>query len=109
MDSYGVGDFAHDAAEGIDLADQVAFGDASDSGVAGHLCDQINVEGVEGGLQAHAGASNSSLAAGVSGADDCDVEILCELHEIFILQAGKENLHHRDTESQRRLIGFLYL
>ena len=83
LDADGIGDFAHDAAEGVDFADEVAFGNASDGGVAGHLRDQIDVEGVEGGLKSHASAGYGGLAAGVSGADDDDVEIFGELHGSF--------------------------
>src|ERR1700722_20247000 len=45
LDAGRVGDLAHDAAEGVDLADQVALGDAADGGVAAHLGDQVEVEG----------------------------------------------------------------
>ncbi len=37
MDAGGVGGFAHQAVQRVDLADQVAFADAADGGVAGHL------------------------------------------------------------------------
>jgi len=83
LDSDGVGDFAHDAAEGVDFADQMAFGDASDGRVAGHLRDEINVQSVERGLEAHAGAGNGGFASGVSGADDDHVEMFGELHEVL--------------------------
>ena len=65
--------FAHDAAEGVDLAHQVALGDASDGGVAGHLRDQVEIHGDHGGPQTHARASAGGFAPGVTGADDHDV------------------------------------
>ena len=68
-----VGDFAHDAAEGVDLADQVAFGDAADGGVAGHLRNQVQVHGDHGGPQPNAGAGAGGFAPGVARADDNDV------------------------------------
>jgi hypothetical protein len=43
LDAAGVGDLAHDAAEGVDLADEMALGDAADGGIAGHLRDQVKV------------------------------------------------------------------
>ena len=46
LDADGIGDFAHDAAEGVDFADEVALGDAADGGVAGHLRDEVEVHGV---------------------------------------------------------------
>src|ERR1700674_4527518 len=58
----------------------MAFGNASDGGVAGHLRDEVDVQGVEGGLEAHAGAGDGGLASGVSGADDYYVEIFGEGH-----------------------------
>ncbi len=45
LDAHGVGDLAHDAAEGVHLAHQVALGNAADGGIARHLRDQVHVEG----------------------------------------------------------------
>ena len=70
LDADGVGDFAHDAAEGVDFADEMALGDAADGGIAGHLRDEVEVEREEGGAQAHARGGDGGFAAGVSGADD---------------------------------------
>ena len=81
LDANGVGDLAHDAAESIDFADQMAFGNASDGGIAGHLRDQVDVQRVERGLQAHARGSHGGLASGMTGADDNYVELFSELHE----------------------------
>jgi len=47
------------------------------------LRDEIDVEGVEGGFESHAGAAYSGFAAGVSGADDYNVEIFGEGHEFL--------------------------
>ena len=80
LDADGVGDFAHDAAERVDFAHQVSLGDAAHGGVARHLRDQVDVERVEGGLQAHARRSHRGLASGMAGADDNDVEMFGELH-----------------------------
>ena len=41
LDAARVGDFAHNAAEGVDLADQVTFRDAADGRVAAHLGDLV--------------------------------------------------------------------
>ena len=49
LDADGVGDFPHDAAQGIDFADQVSLGDAADGWVAGHLSNEIDVQGIERG------------------------------------------------------------
>ena len=42
LDGGGVGEEAHGAAEGVDLADDLALGDAADGGVAGHLADGVD-------------------------------------------------------------------
>src|SRR4029077_16169190 len=80
LNADGVGDFAHNAAEGVDFADQVALGDATDGRIAGHLCDEVDVQGVESSPQAHAGGGHGGLASGVSSTDDDDVELFGELH-----------------------------
>jgi hypothetical protein len=84
LDSYGVGDFAHDAAERVDFPDEMAFGDAADGGVAGHLRDEIDVQSEEGGLQAHAGGGHGGFASGVSGADYYYVEMFVELLHVLV-------------------------
>ena len=76
LDADGVGELAHDAAEGVDLAHQVPLGDASDGGVARHLRDQVEVHGDHGGAETHARASAGGFAPGVTGADDHDVVTL---------------------------------
>ncbi len=79
LDADGVGHFAHDAAQGVDLAHQVALGDAADGGVAGHLRDQVEVHGDHGGPQAQARAGARGFAPGMAGADDHDVVLLIHL------------------------------
>src|SRR5271170_1271496 len=69
LDADGVGDLAHDSAERVDFADEMALGDAADGGVAGHLRDEVEVEREERRAQAHARRSDGGFAAGVSRAD----------------------------------------
>lgn len=83
----GIGDLAHDAAQRVDLAHQVSFGDAADGGIAGHLRDQIHVQREQGGLQPHAGSSHGGLAPCVAGAHDNDSEIFRELHCLHFKQS----------------------
>lgn len=80
MNAYCVGYLAHDATQGVDFADQMAFGDAADGGVAGHLRDEIDVECIESGLEAHAGGGHGRFASGVAGADNYHVEMFVEAH-----------------------------
>ena len=80
LDTNRVGDFSHDAAEGVDFADEVSLGNATDSGIARHLRDQVDVQRVECGLQPHASGSHGGLAPGMSGTDHDYVELFRELH-----------------------------
>ena len=75
-----VGDLAHDAAERVDFAHQMSLGDAADRRVAGHLRNQVDVERVERGLQAHARRGHRGLASRMAGADDHYIELFGELH-----------------------------
>ena len=78
-----VRNFAHDAAEGVDFAHQVALGDAADGRIAGHLCDEIEVEREQGGAQAHARRGDRGFATSVSCADDHYVVLFREGHASF--------------------------
>jgi hypothetical protein len=49
LDADGVGHFTHGPAQSVDFADQVAFRDAADRGVAGHLSDEVQVHRHDGG------------------------------------------------------------
>jgi hypothetical protein len=75
LDAAGIGDLAHDAAEGVDLADQMSLGDAADGGIAGHLRDQVEVQGEERRAQAHPRGSGSGFAASMAGTDYQYVEL----------------------------------
>ena len=83
LDANSIGDFAHDAAERVDFADQMALGDAADGGVAAHLRDEVEVHGDERGLQAHARGSHGGLAAGMTGAHHDHIVLFGESHPIL--------------------------
>ena len=74
LNAGGVDHLAHQAAQGVNLAHQVALGDAADGGVAGHLRDEVQVHGAERRAQPHARRRHSSLATGVAGADYDHIE-----------------------------------
>ena len=80
LDSHRVGDLAHDAAECVHFAHQVSLGDAANGRIARHLCDQVDVERVQSGLQAHARGGHGGLAPGMAGSDHNYVELFGELH-----------------------------
>ena len=70
-----VGAPAHDAAQGVDLADDLPLGDAADGRVAAHLPDGVGVHGEQDGLEAYACRGQGRFGARVAGADDGDVVI----------------------------------
>ena len=84
LDPNRVRDLAHDAAEGIDFANQMAFGNSAYGGVAGHLCNEVYVQRVEGGLEAHAGSGHGGFASGVTSANYDYVEVFGEGHLWFL-------------------------
>src|SRR2546425_742474 len=77
LDRGAVGDAPHLTAERVDLADQVPFRGAANSGVAGHLADRVEVHGEQQRAASHARGGQRGLASGVAGTDDDDVE---EMH-----------------------------
>src|SRR5512138_3129485 len=54
----------------------MAFGQAADGRVAGHLGDGVEVDGQETGPEPHRARRGGRLTAGVTGPDDDDVEIV---------------------------------
>ena len=101
MNSDRVGDFAHDAAEGVNFPDQMAFCNSTDGRITGHLRDQVNIQRVKRGLQAHARARDSGLAAGMSCSDDYDVELFGELHPHLFYRAKLKRPFHQETQGHR--------
>ena len=63
----------HLATQGVDLLDHMSLTDATDSRVARHLADTVQVDGEEQSLGTHAGGCQGSFGAGVAAADDDDV------------------------------------
>ena len=80
LDAGGIGDEAHDAAEGVDFAHEMALGDAADGRIAGHLGDALKRERDQSDAAAHARGGHGSFAAGVARAYDEDVELVGERH-----------------------------
>ena len=99
LDADGIGDLTHDSAESVYLANEVPFGDAAYGGIAGHLGDQVDVEGKEGSLQPHAGCSHGRLASGVPCAYD---------HYVILFGKAKHAYCHYftgETQPRRRRRG----
>jgi hypothetical protein len=78
LDAGGVRVPAHDAAEGVDLPDDMPFGQTADGGVAGHLGDGVEVLGENGRLAAEPSGGHGGLHPGVAGAADDDIVMLGE-------------------------------
>ena len=74
LDARGVGQPAHDAVQGVDLAHQMALAQTADGRVAAHLANSFQLLGQQQGASAGPRGSGRGLAAGVSAADDDDVE-----------------------------------
>ena len=73
LDAGRVGDPAHQAVEGIDLADQMPLAEPANGRIAGHFADGSEAVGDQRRARAHAGGRSGSLAAGMAAADDDNV------------------------------------
>src|SRR5262249_32412901 len=76
LNSGGVDGLAHRAPEGVDFANDLAFGDAADGRIAAHLGDGVAVRGEKRGAGAHACGGESGLATGMASADDENVIVV---------------------------------
>ena len=74
MDGRGVGGAGHDAVQRIHLPHQVAFADAPDGRVAGHLAQGLDLVGQQQGARAAARRGGGGLAARMPAAHDDDIE-----------------------------------
>ena len=64
----------------------VAFGDAADGRIAGHLADQVEIESDQRRLRTDACGGGSGFAAGVAGADHNHVKLFIKAHNYFPMQ-----------------------
>ena len=76
LDPAGVGEPAHLPAQGVDLADEMALGQAAYRRVARHPRHRVTTQRDHRGDAAHARRGQGGLAAGVPGSDHHDVEAL---------------------------------
>ena len=66
----------HLAAEGVDFADDLAFGDAADRRVTAHRPDRITAHCEQDGSSSHPRSGESSFDTSVAGTDDGDVVLV---------------------------------
>ncbi len=91
LDAGSVGDAAHEAVEGVDLADQVAFAEAANGRVARHFADGGKPVGDEGRAGAHARCRAGGFDTRVAAAHDDDVVgVLGQRH-------GLDRAHERSS------------
>jgi hypothetical protein len=64
------------------------LGDAANGGVATHLRDQVEVQGEQGGAQAHARGGHRRFAASVSCADHQYIELFGKGHHFLFYGAN---------------------
>ena len=76
LDAGGVDGLAHQAAERVDLPDEVPLGRAADRGIARHVRDGRGGRRAQPHAASHPGRGAGRLHAGVPGPDDDDVEPL---------------------------------
>jgi hypothetical protein len=105
LDADGVGYLAHDAAQGIDLADQMALGDSTNGWVAAHLGDEVEVHGDEGGFEAHARSGHRGFAPSVTRAYHCYVVLFGESHPFLFYGLGRR-AEIRDRKSSEGVNGW---
>lgn len=70
MDARLVNDPPHDAVQGVDFPDQVAFANAANRGVAGHFAHRLHLLGDQHGLGPRPGTGGGRLAPCVAPAHD---------------------------------------
>ena len=74
LNAGGVDGQAHEAAEGVHFADDLAFGKAPNGGVATHLGDGVAADGNQRGLGAEAGGGMGGFGTGMAGSNHNDLE-----------------------------------
>lgn len=76
LDSRGVDRFAHQAAQGVDFADDLTFGDSTDGWVAGHLPDRVQIRRQESRFGAQASCSGGGFGSRMTGSDNDDIVVV---------------------------------
>jgi len=89
LDAGAIDGASHESVEGVDLAHQLALGQAADSGVARHLAQRLEPLGDQQGGGAGARGGGGSLAAGMATADHHHVG-----HQVEARVLGRFHVKH---------------
>ncbi len=81
LDAGLVGGECHGAAQGVDLPHEVPLADAADRGIARHLAQRLEGMGEQARAGAGPGRRERRLRAGVTAANDDDVETMGGMHQ----------------------------
>ena len=99
-----VGDYSHIAAERVNLAHNLAFGNAADGRVAAHLCNLVHVYGHQARLCAEVGSGSCRLASCVSRTNDQNVVFKFHDTPLFIISSAKIALFFGTQKRWRPLV-----
>ena len=84
LDAARVRHAAHEAVKRVDLADEMAFAEPADRGIARHGADGREPVGDQRRARAHPRGGGRGLAAGMAATDDNHIE--AGVHRIFLQQ-----------------------
>ena len=94
LDGGAVRYHARMSAQCVDFAHDLSFGNATDGGVATHLCNLVHVHGDETRLRPQSGSRGGRLTTGMSGTDYNDV--ILKFHTLMSFISAKL-LHKFDS------------
>lgn len=76
LNGGSIGVHSHFPADGINLSDHMALGQATDRGIAAHLPNGVEIHGEKKRLTPHSGGGERGLDPGMTSPNDDDVVIL---------------------------------
>ncbi len=91
LNSGPIDGFAHESAESINLAHELAFGNSADGRIATHLPNRIQAGGQQRHSQTHPSRCSRRLRSGMTGSDDDDFVVVAGFgvgHGILGVAAG---------------------
>jgi hypothetical protein len=78
LNAGAIDDASHNAAERIDLSNEMPFRDSTNRGVTRHLTDEIEIQCDQSGLSAETSRGRRGLATSMAGANHDYIEDLIE-------------------------------